>query len=67
MVAVCGSGALIGLDVPDAVSRAFEQEIRDGHVLVVLDGEPETLARAEPAVESTGAVALPFNALTSMS
>lgn len=62
-----GSGALIGLDVPDAVSRTFKEEIRDGHILVVLDGEPEILARAEPAVESTGAVALPFNALTSMS
>ncbi len=62
-----GSGALIGLDMPDAVSRAFEEEIRDGHILVVLDGEPEILARAELAVESTGAMALSFHALTSMS
>ncbi len=62
-----GSGALVGLGLPDAVSREFEQEIKDGHILVVLDAEPEQLARAEPAVVGTGAVSLSFDSLTSMS
>lgn len=58
--------ALAGSAVPDPVRRAFEDEIAQGKILVVLDAEPETLDRADPAVCETGARRLPFDKPTVM-
>lgn len=58
------TGALVGSEVPDAIHRRFKGEIASGHILVIIDGNKERLAAAEPAVESTGATHLPFHAHT---
>jgi hypothetical protein len=60
------TGALVGFDVPDAVSRNFQEQIKAGHILVVVDTEADQLAPARTAVEATGAVLLPFEAPTAM-
>ena len=60
------TGALVGFNVPDAVSRAFEEQIKAGHILVVIDAEADQLPAARAAVEGTGAVPLPFEEPTAM-
>jgi hypothetical protein len=52
--------ALAGSVVPDPVRRAFEGEIEEGNILVVLDAEKETLDRAVPLITESGARSLPF-------
>jgi hypothetical protein len=52
--------ALAGSVVPDPVRRAFEKEIEEGKILVVLDADKETLERAGPPISNTGARNLPF-------
>lgn len=52
--------ALAGSVVPDPVRRAFETEIEEGKILVVLDADKETLERAGPRIANTGARSLPF-------
>ena len=59
-------GEIVGFEVPDVVSRRFKQEIADGRILVVIDGNKTQLAIAEPAVANTGAVSLPFHAHTAL-
>jgi hypothetical protein len=61
------TGALVGLDVPDTISRKFEDEIAAGRILVVLDGEPAQLAIATAAVQAAGATTLPFSTPTALS
>lgn len=58
------TGALVGSEVPDVIHRKFKSEIAAGHILVIIDGNKERLAAAEPAVEGTGATHLPFRAHT---
>ena len=60
------TGALVGFNVPDAVSRAFEEQIKAGRILVVLDAEADQLPAARAAVADTGAVSLPFDQPTAM-
>jgi len=60
------TGALVGFNVPDAVSRAFEEQIKAGNILVIIDGEAEQLPAARIAVEATGATPLPFEEPTAM-
>ena len=55
------TGALAGASVPDPVRRKFEGEIEAGRILVVLDGDKELLARAEPALVRAGGTLLPFD------
>ena len=62
----CWTGALVGFDVDDAISRKFKDEIAAGCILVVLDGDKEKLALAKPFVESTGAFPLAFKAHTAL-
>ncbi len=62
----CWIGELVGFEVPDVVTRKFKGEIAAGRILVVLDGNKEQLARAEPAVAGTGATPLPFHAHTAL-
>ncbi|NUR24083.1 hypothetical protein [Frateuria sp.] len=58
----CWTGALVGLDVPDAVHRKFKDEIEAGRILLVLDASKERLAVAGPAVLASGARHLPLHA-----
>jgi hypothetical protein len=58
--------ALAGSAVPDPVSRKFQDEINAGRILLVLDGDKETLARVEPALERLGLERLPFESKTVM-
>lgn len=60
------SGALTGASVPDPVRRKFEDEIEAGRILVVLDGDNEVLARAEPALTRAGGTMLPFDRPTAL-
>ncbi|HEX7815109.1 hypothetical protein [Dyella sp.] len=54
------TSALAGSAVPDPVRRKFEDEIEQGHILVVLDGEKDVLDLADSAIRESGATALPF-------
>ena len=58
------SSALIGSAVPDAVRRQFEKEIERGQILVVVDGDKDTLTATEAALAKLGAQALPFDHLS---
>ena len=60
------TGALAGASVPDPVRRKFEGEIEAGRILVVLDGDKELLARAEPALVRAGGTLLPFDQPTAL-
>jgi hypothetical protein len=60
-------GMLTGTAEPDIVRRTFEEEIASGHVLVVIDGDDDTLANADAAMKSLGARQLPFDTPTAMS
>ncbi|UGB39215.1 hypothetical protein [Frateuria soli] len=60
------ASALVGASVPDPVRRKFEDEIAAGRILVVLDGDKEQLARAEPALARAGATPLPFEQPTAL-
>jgi len=55
-------GQMVGFDVPDAVSRKFEDEIAAGSILIIVDGSEEQLAAAERAIIAAGARQLPFDA-----
>lgn len=61
------ASALAGSAVPDPVRRKFEGEIKEGRILLVLDGEDEALARAAPALERIGAKHLPFETPSALS
>ena len=58
----CWSSALMGASLPDPIRRKFEDEIRAGNILLVVDGSKELLAAAEPAIVRSGAMTLPFEA-----
>jgi hypothetical protein len=60
-------GMLTGTAEPSPVRRRFEAEIEAGRVLVVVDGEPDTLAVADAAMLAVDATPLPFHAHTVMS
>jgi len=58
--------ALVGSAVPDAVHREFEQEIREGKILIVIDGDADTLHRAHEALTALGARQLEFHRATAL-
>jgi hypothetical protein len=58
------TGMLTGTAEPDPVRRKFEDEIAAGHVLLVVDGDDELLARADAALSKVDATRLPFNSPT---
>jgi hypothetical protein len=58
--------ALVGSTVEDPVRRKFEQEIKAGRVLVVLDAEDPQLPAAEAALLRIGAVRLPYEGTTAL-
>ena len=55
------TAALAGSTVPNTVRRAFEDEIAQGRVLVVIDADPSSYARVHDRIAATGATALPFD------
>ena len=61
------SSALAGSAVPDPVRRKFEDEIKQGRILLVLDGDAEELERAAPRLADIGATRLPFDTPTALS
>jgi hypothetical protein len=60
------SGMLTGTAEPDPVRRKFESEIAAGHVLVVIDGDEQTLAGAKAALRAVDATPLPFESPTAL-
>lgn len=61
------ASALMGSALPDPVRRKFEQEIEAGRVLVVIDGEGDTLDRARQALLAAGAEQLEYDAPSALS
>ena len=61
------TSALMGASLPDPIRAKFEDEIEAGHILLLVDGSPEALAEAAPAIERAGATQLPYDSLTIMS
>ncbi len=61
------ASSLMGAALPDPVRRKFEAEIEAGRVLVVIDGEDETLERARQALVAAGAVQLDYDAPSALS
>ena len=61
------SAALVGASVPDPVRRTFEDTIKAGQILVVVDADAGALQRAEAAILRSGAVALPYEATSATS
>lgn len=66
MVGGLGS-ALFGSALPDPIRQAFDDQIKAGNILVVVDGPKDLLDAAEQAITATGAVWLPFEASKVMS
>jgi hypothetical protein len=58
--------ALVGASVPDVVHREFENEIREGKILVVIDGGREALHRAHRELIALGARQLDFHKATAL-
>lgn len=54
------SSALMGSALPDPIRRRFEDEIKSGRILVVVDVSEESIALVDTSVQATGAVLLPF-------
>ncbi|MEH2105715.1 histidine kinase [Nostoc sp.] len=54
--AVAGSllGALIGLGIPEERARVYDERVKRGHYLVILDGTDTEIARAETILNSQG-------------
>lgn len=61
------SSALVGASLPDPIRQNFDDEIKAGNILVVIDAEPDLLARAEPAMVAAGATPLPYEATSALS
>ena len=60
------SSALVGASLPDPIRRKFEDEIRAGKILVIVDGEPGELLAAEPDMVRAGATPLPYEAASAL-
>jgi hypothetical protein len=54
--AVAGSllGALIGLGIPEERARVYDERVKRGHYLVILDGTDAEIARAEAILHQGG-------------
>ncbi|KRG83880.1 hypothetical protein ABB34_10715 [Stenotrophomonas daejeonensis] len=60
------AAALLGATVPDPVRQAFDDEIEAGNILVVVDGEPEVLEVAGPAIAGLGLQPLPYESTSAL-
>ncbi|QOW19312.1 hypothetical protein INQ41_11905 [Lysobacter ciconiae] len=54
------AAALFGSAMPDPVRQKFEDRIEAGEILVVIDGDPETLEAATRGIVNAGGERLPF-------
>ncbi len=61
------SSALMGSSLPDPVRRKFEAEIESGRILVVIDGEDETLETAGAGIVAIGGTRMPFEETSALS
>lgn len=61
------SSALMGSAVPNEVHRKFEQHIRAGEALVVIDAEQAQMPAIAAALQATGAHQVQFEAPTALS
>lgn len=61
------ASALAGSALPDPVRAQFDDEIKAGRILVVVDGTPDDLEAVDQAVVATGATRLQFEHATQMS
>ncbi|MEH1873877.1 general stress protein [Nostoc sp.] len=54
--AVAGSllGALVGLGIPEERARVYDERVRRGHYLVIIDGTDTEIARAEAILHQGG-------------
>lgn len=55
------ASSLVGSSLPDPVRQKFDDEIKAGRILVVVDGAKDQLPAMEAAVVQAGALSLPFD------
>lgn len=56
----CWASALVGSSLPDPIRAKFDDEIKAGNILVVIDGTKDLIDAATPALTGAGARLLPF-------
>lgn len=61
------ASALLGASVPDPVRQAFDDEIQAGHILLVIDAEPEVLDVAGAAIVRLGLRPLLYESTSALS
>jgi hypothetical protein len=67
IAALAGAGiggfasSLFGSALPDPVRQKFDDEIKAGRILLVIDADDATAQAAGPAIAATGATELPFS------
>lgn len=54
------AGSIFGSALPDPVRAKFDDEIKAGRILMVVDAEPEQHGISDAAIQATGATRLPF-------
>lgn len=59
--------ALMASSRPDPVRAQFDEQIKAGNILVIVDGSKELLTTVEPAIMRAGATPLPFEGSKAMS
>lgn len=60
------AASIVGSALPDPVRRDFDDQIKAGRILVVLDASKERLAELEPRLVEAGATHLPWEATTAL-
>lgn len=55
---------IFGSALPDPVRQKFDDEIKAGRILLIVDTEADAQAAVGPAIEATGATLLPFEQAT---
>lgn len=60
------ASSMVGGALPDPVRAKFDDEIKAGRVLLIIDAGKDVLARIEPVLEQAGATHLPFEATTAL-
>jgi hypothetical protein len=61
------ASVLMGSALPDDIRRTFAEEIEEGKILVVIDGEPDAFHDVEHAIARAGGMRLPYEANTALS
>lgn len=60
------TSSIVGGALPDPVRAKFDDEIKAGRILVLIDASREKLADIEPAMLAAGATPLPFESTTAL-